>query len=108
MKKLSNTEAELKKSTAYKKACSLQKQLGIILDNRVSFEEHLKINLNKNNKTIELLRKFDSIRQRPALLTIYKDFVRPHLAYGNIIHDQAYNATFHQKLELRKYNVCLH
>ena len=33
--------------------------------------------------------------------------MRPHLDYGDIIYDQAYNASFHQKLELLQYNACL-
>ena len=56
--------------------------------------------LNKNDKTIEVLRKLHNIWSRSALVTIYKDFVKPHLDYGNIIYDQAYNATFLEKLEL--------
>ena len=64
--------------------------------------------LNKVNKTIGLLSKLHNILPRSALLIIYKDFVRPHLNYGNIIYDQAYNASFHQKLELMQYNTCLH
>ena len=56
--------------------------------------------LNKNNKTIEVLRKLHNIWPRSALVTIYTDFVKPHLDYGNIIYDQAYNATFLEKLEL--------
>ena len=35
-----------------------------------------------------------------SMLTIYKSFIRPHLDYSDIIYDQAYNASFHQKLEL--------
>ena len=46
-----------------------QKQLGIILDNRLSFEEHLKMTLNKVNKTIGLLLKLHDILPRSALLT---------------------------------------
>ena len=34
------------------------------------------------------------------MLTMYKDFVRSHLNYSDIIYDQAYNETFHQKLKL--------
>ena len=56
--------------------------------------------LNKNNKTIEVLRKLHNIWPRSTLVTIYKDFVKPYLDYGNIIYDQAYNATFLEKLEL--------
>ena len=63
--------------------------------------------LNKVNKTIGLLRKLHNILPRSALLTIKKSFSRPHLDYGDIIYDQAYNASFHQKLELLQYNACL-
>ena len=44
---------------------------------------------------------------RPALMTIYKAFVRPHLDYGDVIYDEAYNKSFHQKLESIQYNTCL-
>ena len=63
--------------------------------------------LNKVNKTIGLLRKLHNILPRSALLVIYKSFIRPHLDYGDIIYDQAHNVSFHQKLELLQYNVCL-
>ena len=53
------------------------------------------------------LRKLHNILPRPALLTIYKSFIRPHLDYGDIIYGQAYNTSFHQKLELLQYNACL-
>ena len=33
--------------------------------------------------------------------------MRPHLDYGDIIHDEAYNKTFQQKLEPVQYNACL-
>ena len=84
-----------------------QKHLGIALDNRLSFEDHLKMMLNKVNKTIGLLRKLHNILSRSALLTIYKSFIRPHLDYDDIIYDQAYNTSFHQKLELLQCNACL-
>ena len=38
---------------------------------------------------------------------MYKRFIRPHFSYGDIIYDPAYNASFHQKLELLQYNACL-
>ena len=84
-----------------------QKQLGIVLDNDLYFEEHLKMILNKVNKTVGLLHKLHNILPRSALLTIYKSFIRPHLHYGDIIYYQAYDASFHQKLELLRYNACL-
>ena len=41
------------------------------------------------------------------MLTIYKSFIRPHLDYGDIIYDQAYNVSFHPKLESIQYNSAL-
>ena len=34
-------------------------------------------------------------------------FVRPHLDYGNVIYDQHYNNSYHQKLESIQYNAAL-
>ena len=36
-------------------------------------------------------------------MTMYKALLRPHLDYGDITHDEAYNETFHQKLESIQY-----
>ena len=47
-----------------------QKHLGVVLDNRLSFEGHLKMILDKVNKTIGLLRKFHNILPISALLRI--------------------------------------
>ena len=44
---------------------------------------------------------------RLALITIYKAFIRPHLYFGDILYDQAYNTSFHPKLEIAQYNACL-
>ena len=44
---------------------------------------------------------------RGPLLTIYKSFIRIHLDYGDVIYDQHYNNTFHQKLESIQYNAAL-
>ena len=79
----------------------------VILDASLSFDEHLISVESKTNKTIGLLRKLQNTLPRQALITIYKAFVRPHLDYGDILYDQAYNASFHQKLEKIKYNACI-
>ena len=86
---------------------SSQKYLGLTLDNRLTFDEHLANESNKISKIIGLLRKLPNILPRPALLTIYKCFIRPHLDYGDIIYDQAYNLSLHQKLESIQYNASL-
>ena len=56
---------------------SSEKHLGSTLDNRLTFDEHLTNVSNKIIKTIGLLRKLQNILPRPALLPIYKCFLRP-------------------------------
>ena len=84
-----------------------QKHLGITLDFKLTFEEHLLNVFRKVNKTIGLLRKLQNLLPRATLITIYKDFVRSHLEYGNILYDQAFNISFHERLESVQYNACL-
>ena len=83
-----------------------QKHLGVILVVKLTFEEHLKNVFNKTNKTIGLLRKLSNLLPRPALVTIYKAFVRPHLDYGDVLYDQAFNNSFHAKMESIQNNAC--
>ena len=85
----------------------LQKHLGMYLDLKLDFLGHLKNIHAKVNRSITLLRKLQIILPRPTLLTICKAFIRPHLDYGDTIHDQAYNDSFHQKLESIQYNAAL-
>ena len=57
-----------------------QNHLGLILDNKLIFNEHLKGVLDKISKTIGLPRKLQPILPRFSLLTIYKTFVRKHFS----------------------------
>ena len=84
-----------------------QKHLGMFLDSKLNFSEHLKYITNKVNKSIGLLRKLQLILPRRSLVTIYKSFIRPHLDYGDIIFDQAFNKSFHDNLESIQYNASL-
>ena len=54
-----------------------------------------------------MLQKLQETLPRPVLMAIYKYFARPHLDYGEIVFDEAYNKTFYQKLESIQYNTCL-
>ena len=85
---------------------SLRKHLEMFLDCKQNVEEHLKTIVNKINKTIVLLLKFQNFLPRKSLLTIYKSFMRSHLD-GEIIYDQSYNTYFHQRLESLQYNAAL-
>ena len=67
----------------------------------------MKVITTKVNKAIGLLQKLQKASLRLVLVTMCKAFVRPHLDYGDMIYDQAYNETFHQKLESIQYIACL-
>ena len=79
----------------------------MFLNCKLNLEEHLKTIVNKINKTIGLLCKFQNFLPRKLLLTIYKSFIRAHLDYDDIIYDQSYNTSFHQRLKLLQYNTAL-
>ena len=70
------------------------KHLGIILDNQLKFEDHLKMVSGKISKTIGFLPRLRNLLPRAALITIYKAFMRSHLDYGDILYDQTY-MSFH-------------
>ena len=74
---------------------SVHKHLGMLLVDKLSFEHRLKFVLNKIKKKIGLLRKFQQILPRQSIITIYKLFIRPHLDYGDIVYDRAFNESFH-------------
>ena len=84
-----------------------QKHLGMFLDTKLDFQEHLKSIFRKVSKRIGLLRKLNHILPRSPLLTIYKSFIRPHLDFVDIIYDQAHNASFHPKPDSVQYNAAL-
>ena len=84
-----------------------QKHFGVYLEDKLDFREHLCNIFKKINRTIHLLRKLQNNIPRAPLVTIYKFFIRPHLDYGDLLYDQTFNNSFHEKLESIQYNAAL-
>ena len=63
--------------------------------------------LSKVNKSIRLLRKFQPVLPRSLLLTIYKAFICNHFDYADLVYDESYKSSFHEKLESIQYNAAL-
>ena len=84
-----------------------QKHLGITLDFKLIFEEHLLNVFKKVNKTIGFLRKLQNLLPITTLITIYKAFFRPHVDYGDFLCNQAFNSFFHDRLGSVQNNACL-
>ena len=80
-----------------------QKHLEIVFDSRLDFKEDLEIIFQKVSKALGLLCKLQILLPRKSVITVYKSFIGPHMDYGDIIYDQAYNASFHRKLESLQY-----
>ena len=86
---------------------STQKHLGLLLDEKLKFSEHINAKLKKVTESINLLRKLNLTLPRFSLLIIYKSFIRPHLDYGDIVYDQPNNSSLSEKIESLQYNAAL-
>ena len=76
-----------------------KKYLGIILYIPLTFDKHIQAITSKVSKTIGLLRKLNDFLPCSSHTTIYKSFVKPHLDYGDVMFDNAYNKSFQQRLK---------
>ena len=83
------------------------KHLGMLLDSRLNFNEHVHRKTNKCYKIIGLIKKFSIYLPREALLRIYKSFAIPNLDYGDIIFDKPNNGSFKSKIESIQYKACI-
>ena len=73
------------------------KHLGIILDSKLSFVNHLKEKISIVNKGIGIIRRrLYNCLPRFTLINIYKAYVRPLLDYGDIIYDNYSKASSHK------------
>ena len=84
-----------------------QKHLGILLDEKLNFKQHVDSAILKMNKGISVIKKLRHSLPRKSLLTIYKAFLRPLIDYGDIIYDQPQNEPFCDKIESVQYKAAL-
>ena len=84
-----------------------QKHLGLVLDSKLDFNEHIINKINKRNKIIGIMKKLSLFLSRKTLLTIYKSFVRPNVDYADIIYDESFNESFKTKIEMIQYRAAL-
>ena len=89
------------------KLSSNQKHLGLTLDSKLSFNEHINDKIHQANKGVGLFRRQQTFLPCTSLLTIYKSFIRLLLDYAYVIYDQPSNASFSKKIESAQYNAAL-
>ena len=84
--------------------CSTHKHLGLLLDKRSNFNEHIQSKMNKCYKKIGVVRKLSVNLPGDALLRIYKSFI--NLDYRDIIYDKQHNF-IKNKIENIQYKACI-
>ena len=84
-----------------------QKDSGLTLDNKLSFNEYMNYKIHQANKGVCLLWKLQWILPCTSLVTTSKSFIRPLLDYVDVIYDQPSNALFAKKIKLVHYNAGL-
>jgi hypothetical protein len=55
-----------------------EKDIGVTIDSKLTFEHHMNEKINKTNSTMDLINE-------ETFLLLYKTLVRPHLEYANAL-----------------------
>ena len=62
-----------------------EKDLGVIIDADLKFEEHISSKVNKANALVGLIRRTFSFLDATLFKKLYVSFVRPHLEYAQVV-----------------------
>ena len=84
-----------------------QKHLGLKLDEKLNFREHLKFKFAIANKGIEMMKKLNMYLPRHLLVTLYKAFIQPYLDYADIIYYKPSNRNICNTIENLQHNAVL-
>ena len=90
MIKINNEEIECKRSIKF---------LGVMIDQHLSWKDHIDIAACKISRTIGIISKSKYFISETSLLQLYHSLVYPYLYYGNIVWGAAY------KSNLKRLNV---
>ena len=75
--------------------------LGVIIDNNLSWKQHIDHVAVKISRTVGLICKLRHFLPRHTLLTIHRSLVTPYLTYGLTAWGQAYKSYLEKLLKLR-------
>ena len=106
-KKQSQSHSTISLNNIHVERAPYQKHLGMILDEKLNFKQHIDNAILKFDKGISVIKKLRQGLPRKSLITIYKAFLRPLIDYGDIIYDQPQNESFCEKLESVEYKAAL-
>ena len=64
---------------------SSEKDLGITIDNKLKFSEHINAKINKANQIVGCIKYSFKYLNKDIFKLLYKSMIRPHLEYGSVI-----------------------
>jgi len=78
---------------------SVEKDLGVFVDDQLKFKKHVSHAVNKASRILGMIRSTFACLDEDTVPRLYKALVRPHLEYGNLIWHPRYRI---DKLEVEK------
>ena len=72
-----------------------EKDLGVIIDEKLKFDKHTEAQVNKANKVLGLIRRSFETLDKETLVWLFKALVRPHLEYCNTVTYPVYENDAH-------------
>ena len=84
-KKQSQSHPTISLNNIHVERASYQKHLGIKLDEKLNFKQHIDNAILKFDKGTPVIKKLRHGLPRKSLITIYKAFLRSLIDYGDII-----------------------
>lgn len=67
------------------KAVTEEKDLGVIIDDQLSFKSHIETKVKIANKMLGIVRRTFKYMDSDIFLRLYKSIVRPHLEYASVV-----------------------
>ena len=67
-----------------------EKDLGVIIDSKLTFRDHIASKINLANRTLGLIFRTFTFLDTEMFLTLYKTLVRPHLEYATVVWSPLY------------------
>jgi len=80
-----NQHKEYKMNKTTLEAVNEEKDLGVIIDNKLLFHNHVATAVNKASRLLGLIKGTFTCLDENTIPHLYKALVRPHLEYGNVI-----------------------
>ena len=76
---------QVEDTETYLEEVPYQKDLGIFMDSRLSFETHITKSVSKANRMLGLVRRNFKYVNEEVFCNLYKTLVRPHVEYGSVV-----------------------